>query len=41
GHLPQLGDSIEIDGLVFKVLRADSRRLYLLRVTTAAFDVDH
>ena len=41
GHLPQRGESIEIEGLVFKVLRADSRRLYLLRVTTAAFEAGH
>jgi len=32
GHLPKRGEQIAIDGLSFRVLRADSRRLHLLRV---------
>ena len=34
GHLPELGESIEVAGLRFEVLNADSRRLRLLRVDT-------
>ena len=34
GHLPERGESVEIDGLQFEVLNADSRRLRLLRVDT-------
>ncbi len=34
GHLPELGESIEVAGLKFEVLNADSRRLRLLRVDT-------
>ena len=33
GHLPKRGESVEIDGFVFHVMRADSRRLYTLRVS--------
>ena len=32
GRLPKRGESINIDNLLFKVLRADSRRLHLLEV---------
>ena len=32
GRLPKRGESVTIDGLRFTVLRADSRRLYLLQV---------
>jgi len=34
GHLPERGESVEINGLQFEVLNADSRRLRLLRVDT-------
>lgn len=34
GHLPERGEAVEIDGLQFEVLNADSRRLRLLRVDT-------
>ncbi len=34
GHLPERGETIEVHGLVFEVLNADSRRLRLLRVNT-------
>ena len=34
GHLPELGESIEVAGLKFEVLNADARRLRLLRVDT-------
>jgi len=34
GHLPELGECIEVAGLKFEVLNADSRRLRLLRVDT-------
>lgn len=33
GHLPKRGEEIELDGVVFKVTSADSRRLIQLRVT--------
>jgi len=33
GHLPERGESGEIAGIGFRVLRADNRRVYLLRVT--------
>jgi magnesium and cobalt transporter len=33
GHLPERGESVRLDRFDFKVLRADSRRLHLLRVT--------
>jgi magnesium and cobalt transporter len=32
GHVPKRGEQIEIDDLNFRVLRADSRRLHVLRV---------
>jgi magnesium and cobalt transporter len=32
GRVPKRGDQIGFDNLVFKVLRADSRRLHLLQV---------
>lgn len=34
GHLPERGESVDIDGLHFEVLNADSRRVRLLRVNT-------
>ncbi len=34
GRLPKRGEQVEIDGYVFHVSRADSRRLYTLRVET-------
>ena len=33
GHVPRRGEKIAIEGLQFEVLRADSRRVYLLKVT--------
>jgi magnesium and cobalt transporter len=33
GRVPQRGEQISFDGLTFRVLRADSRRLHLLQVT--------
>ncbi len=33
GHVPRRGEKIDIEGLQFEVLRADSRRVYLLKVT--------
>jgi magnesium and cobalt transporter len=33
GHVPRRGEKIEIDSWRFEVLRADSRRVYLLKVT--------
>lgn len=36
GHLPQRGESVNVEGLTFKILRADGRRVYLLRVTRDA-----
>ena len=34
GHVPELGETVEIQALRFEVLNADSRRLRLLRVDT-------
>jgi magnesium and cobalt transporter len=36
GHLPKRGEETEIEGLRFRVLRADKRRVHLLRVTARA-----
>jgi magnesium and cobalt transporter len=36
GHVPKRGESIEIEGLRFSVLRADSRRLHTLQVERLA-----
>ncbi len=36
GHLPRRGEKAELDGLRFEVLHADSRRIYLVRVTRLA-----
>ena len=38
GHLPKRGESIEISKFRFKVLRADSRRIYLMQVSPIAFE---
>lgn len=32
GHLPKRGEMLELGGFQFRILRADSRRIYLLRV---------
>ena len=32
GRIPNQGESIEIDGFRFEVLRADSRRIHLLKL---------
>ena len=39
GHLPKRGDTVRFQGFVFRVLRADSRRVHLLRVTLVNDDV--
>jgi magnesium and cobalt transporter len=36
GHLPKRGENVEIDGLRFEILRADSRRVHLLKVIPLA-----
>ncbi|HSQ03123.1 MAG TPA: transporter associated domain-containing protein [Burkholderiales bacterium] len=36
GNVPKRGEQITIDGYTFKVLRADSRRVYLLQVSRKA-----
>jgi len=33
GHLPSRGESVDIDEINFRILRADQRRVHLLRVT--------
>jgi magnesium and cobalt transporter len=38
GHMPSRGETIEIDGLQFKVTNADSRRLLQLQVTVPKAD---
>lgn len=40
GHVPKRGESVNLGGLDFAVLRADSRRLHTLRVTRPAVDAD-
>lgn len=40
GHLPRRGERTRIDGLQFEVLRADSRRVHLLKVSRAASTAD-
>lgn len=32
GHMPERGETIELDGLLFKVSKANSRRLLQLQV---------
>ncbi len=39
GRVPRRGEQVEIDQLRFEVLRADSRRVYLLKVTRLAESV--
>ena len=36
GRVPKRGESIKIDGLVFQILRADSRQVHLLRMQRSA-----
>ena len=36
GHVPRRGEKVEIENVRFEVLRADSRRVYLLKVTPLA-----
>ncbi len=36
GHLPKRGEKVEIEGMHFEVLRADSRRVHLLKVIPVA-----
>jgi magnesium and cobalt transporter len=36
GHMPKRGESLDIGGIHFKVLRADSRRLHVVEVSKAA-----
>jgi magnesium and cobalt transporter len=36
GHLPKRGEMVELGGFQFRILRADSRRIYLLRVKRLA-----
>lgn len=38
GHVPRRGEKLEVNGLRFEVLRADSRRVHLLKVTKVASD---
>lgn len=33
GHVPEHGEKTQIDGFLFEVLRADNRRVHLLRMT--------
>jgi len=35
GHVPQRGESLQIDKFTFEVVHADTRRVHLLRVTQA------
>jgi magnesium and cobalt transporter len=40
GHLPKRGEAMDIDGVHFRVLRADQRRVHLLRITATAHEPD-
>jgi len=40
GHLPKRGEAMDIEGVHFRVLRADQRRVHLLRVTARAHEPD-
>jgi magnesium and cobalt transporter len=40
GHLPKRGEAMDIEGVHFRVLRADQRRVHLLRVTARAREPD-
>ena len=40
GHLPKRGERIVIDNLLFKVLRADNRRVHMLQLTVLPRPVD-
>lgn len=33
GHLPERGETIQVDNMLFKVLRSDNRRIHLLELT--------
>ena len=39
GRVPRRGEMLEVDGMSFEILRADSRRVYLLKVTRLAAKV--
>jgi magnesium and cobalt transporter len=41
GHLPKRGESVEVHGYKFKVLRADSRRIHLLQVLDLKHNTKH
>jgi magnesium and cobalt transporter len=41
GHLPRRGERIVIDNLLFKVLRADNRRVHMLQLTVLPRPVEH
>ncbi len=38
GHVPERGEQTQIDGFLFEVLRADTRRVHLLRMTIVDAD---
>jgi magnesium and cobalt transporter len=33
GHMPERGDEVSVDDFLFKVIRADTRRVHLLKMT--------
>ena len=41
GHLPRRGERIVIDNLLFKVLRADNRRVHMLQLTVLPRPAEH
>jgi len=41
GHLPKRGERVVIGNLLFKVLRADSRRVHMLQLTLLPESVEH
>jgi magnesium and cobalt transporter len=41
GHLPKRGERVVIGSLLFKVLRADSRRVHMLQLTLLPKSVEH
>jgi magnesium and cobalt transporter len=40
GHVPESGETTQIDQFLFEVLRADNRRVHLLRMTIVANDAE-
>ncbi len=40
GHMPDEGEKIELDGFLFKIIKADQRRIYLINVTAQSMTIE-